>query len=208
MSFHFGFFAEALHSAQRQRAKSFFIFRVSHFVSSAQDWKLYLFRLWENVLLTRYIASLQYFIRLSSMSSSFFRRQWKSISMFGCFLSFVYCLLWDCSLCLRKTMIMFSMKWNLKDFFQNLISRKLQGDAFFYFCVAQKIFMRKISCLTNCEDKTKKKLFSIGRGVDFNFDIVRHGGESMNSPPAATKHSRTHQFAPTRNGPSTDMEKN
>lgn len=56
--------------------------------------------------------------------------------------------------------------------------------------------------------QNKKKLFSIGRGVDFNFDIVRHGGESMNSPPAATKHSRTHQFAPTRNGPSTDMEKN
>lgn len=51
----------------------------------AQDWKLFLFRLWENVLLTRYIASLQYFIRLSF--SYIFWRQWKSISMFGCFLS-------------------------------------------------------------------------------------------------------------------------
>lgn len=43
----------------------------------AQDWKLFTFRLWENVLLTRYIASLQYFY-----SFVFFRRQWKSISMF------------------------------------------------------------------------------------------------------------------------------
>lgn len=85
-------FADPAQLRPRQTEHHFSSFHASspsHYVP-AQDWKLFLFRLWENVLLTRYIASLQYFpypivVVFGLLFVSFFRRQWKSISMFWCF---------------------------------------------------------------------------------------------------------------------------
>lgn len=74
---------------------SFLIFLASspsHYVP-AQDWKLFLFRLWENVLLTRYIAGLQYFpypivVVSGLLFDSFFGDNGNRLACFG---AFIYC---------------------------------------------------------------------------------------------------------------------
>lgn len=119
-------------SSDRDNTRSHFSSFASSLVpvSSAQDWKWFLFRLWENVLLTRYIdiASLQCFIRLSFVSR-FFGDNGNRLACLGAF--FVYCLSLvflsanfgdDCLLCLRSTMIMFSEENPSR--FHNLISSR------------------------------------------------------------------------------------
>lgn len=145
-------------SSQRQPRIIFHLF-IRSFL--AQDWKLFLFRLWENVLLTRYIASLQYFYPFV-----FFRRQWKSISMFldAFFLSSsIVC---DCLLCLRRNN---DHVFNDEKSSQKIYEFFKEIRCCFAFVAKNLFFIFEYVklCLTNCAqtNETTKKMFQ-------NFSIV------------------------------------